>query len=139
MTRDEPGALPRGSRSGEAGASVVYDGPVTFRRAARPLLLATLLLAAWAACHGVAADLDTVWLSLVPFFALVLALVSGRYVGEGTIARLASARRAAPRRVVGARARVARRRPAAHHRGGGLLLARRLAGRAPPRGVLAAA
>ncbi|WP_445152172.1 hypothetical protein [Baekduia sp. Peel2402] len=101
------------------------------RRAARPLLLASLLIAAWALTHGTAPELDVLWLSLVPVFGLVLALVAGRYVGEQAIARLAAARRPAPRRLRGAAPRV-RRRLAAHHRSGGLLLARRLAGRAPP-------
>lgn len=91
-----------------------------------------LLLAAWSVSHGVAAELDAVWLSLAPVFVLLLALVSGRYVGEETIARLTAARhRPAPRRAAGSAPRV-RRRPVAQ-RSGGLLLARRLAGRAPPR------
>jgi len=130
--------VPGGRRSDGLRSSLDYDGAVTFRRAARPLLLATLLLAAWSASHGVAAELDTVWLSLVPVFLLVGALVCGRYVGEDTIARLAAARRPARRRLTGPAPRV-RRRLVAHHRSGGLLLARRLAGRAPPRLAPAAA
>jgi hypothetical protein len=108
------------------------------RRAARPTLLATLLLAAWLVSHGVAAELDVVWLSLLPAFLLVLALVAGRYVGEETIARLAAARRPAPARRAAAAALPSRRRLPARHRSGGLVLARRLAGRAPPRASLAA-
>jgi hypothetical protein len=101
------------------------------RRAARPLLLAALLVTAWLLCHATYAELDVVWLSLVPVFALLLPLVAGRYVGEQTIARLAGARRAARRRRPSAAPR-ARRPMAVHHGHGGLLLARRLAGRAPP-------
>jgi hypothetical protein len=107
------------------------------RRAARPLLLAALLVTAWLLCHATFAELDVVWLSLVPVFALVLPLVAGRYVGEQTIARLAGARRAAGRRRTAAAPRP--RRPMGAHRGhGGLLIARRLAGRAPPVAALAA-
>jgi hypothetical protein len=103
------------------------------RRAARPLLLAALLVSAWLLCHATFAELDVVWLSLVPVFALVLPLMAGRYVGERTIARLADARHAAHRRRrVAAAAPPARRAPAGRHGHGGLLLARRLAGRAPP-------
>jgi hypothetical protein len=107
------------------------------RRAARPLLLAALLVIAWPISHAVFAELDVVWLSLVPVFALVLPLVAGRYVGEHAIGRLAAGRRpaAAPRSVAAA---PVRRRLCAHHGHGGLLLARRLAGRAPPRVSLAA-
>jgi hypothetical protein len=101
------------------------------RRVARPLLLAALLVIAWLVSHAAFAELDVVWLSLVPVFAIVLPLVAGRYVGEQTIGRLAAARRpVAPR---SAAALPVRRRLAAHHGHGGLLLARRLAGRAPPR------
>lgn len=106
------------------------------RRAARPLLLAALLVIAWLLCHAASAELDVVWLSLVPVFALVLPLMAGRYVGERTIARLAGARRAAPRARTAAAALHARRRAGARH-GGGLLLARRLAGRAPPAALAA--
>jgi hypothetical protein len=101
------------------------------RRAARPLLLAALLVTAWLLCHATYAELDVVWLSLVPVFALLLPLVAGRYVGERTIARLAGARRAAHRRRASA-ARRTRRPLVVRHGHGGLLLARRLAGRAPP-------
>jgi hypothetical protein len=100
------------------------------RRAARPLLLAALLVIAWLVSHAAFAELDVVWLSLVPVFAIVLPLVAGRYVGEQAIGRLAAARRpTAPRSA----AAPLRRRLSAHHGHGGLLLARRLAGRAPPR------
>jgi hypothetical protein len=108
------------------------------RRAARPLLLAALLLTAWLLSHATYAELDVVWLSLVPLFALVLSLVAGRYVGERTLGRLVAARRPAARRRLGAAALPPRRRLAAHHGHGGLLLARRLAGRAPPRALVAA-
>ncbi len=99
-------------------------------RATRPLLLAALLMTAWLLSHAVFPELDVVWLSMVPVFAIVLSLATGRYVGEDAIGRLAAARRPAPIRA-GA-SRPAPRRLAAHHRSGGLLLARRLAGRAPP-------
>jgi hypothetical protein len=107
------------------------------RRAARPLLLAALLVIAWLLCHAAFAELDVVWLSLVPAFALVLPLMAGRYVGERTIARLADARHGAHRRRVAAAAPRVRRGPAARHGHGGLLLARRLAGRAPPAALAA--
>jgi hypothetical protein len=107
------------------------------RRAARPLLLAALLLLAWWLSHATYAELDVVWLSLVPAFALALPLVAGRYLGERTIVRLAAARRR-PRRRRATAAPTVRRPPAAHHGHGGLLLARRLAGRAPPRALTAA-
>ncbi|HEY6759037.1 MAG TPA: hypothetical protein VI318_06080 [Baekduia sp.] len=107
------------------------------RRAARPLLLAALLLTAWLLCHAAFAELDVVWLSLVPVFALVLPLVAGRYLGERTLARLGASRRPVRRRTAGPPLAV-RRRLAAHHGHGGLLLARRLAGRAPPRALVAA-
>jgi hypothetical protein len=107
------------------------------RRAARPLLLAALLLCAWLVSHATYAELDILWLSLLPAFALALPLVAGRYLGERTIGRLAAARRPARRRRATVAAPV-RRRLAAHHGHGGLLLARRLAGRAPPRALTAA-
>ena len=105
------------------------------RRAVRPLLLAALLVTAWLISHATFAELDVLWLSLVPVFALVLPLVAGRYVGERTIGRLRGAHRAVPRRT--AAAVPALRHPRAHRGRGGLLLARRLAGRAPPRRPLA--
>jgi hypothetical protein len=101
------------------------------RRAVRPLLLTALLVIAWLVSHAVFAELDVVWLSLMPVFAIVLPLVAGRYVGEQAIGRLAAGRRpAAPRTDA---ALPVPRRLCAHHGHGGLLLARRLAGRAPPR------
>jgi hypothetical protein len=100
------------------------------RRAARLLLLAALLVIAWLVSHAAFAELDVVWLSLVPVFAIVLPLVAGRYVGEQTIGRLAAAHR--PAAPCTAAALPVRWRLFAHHGHGGLLLARRLAGRAPP-------
>jgi copper resistance protein C len=67
------------------------------RRAARPLLLATSLVAAWACSHAAFAELDMVWLSLVPALTLVLSLVAGRYVGERRVV-VGMARRSAPSR-----------------------------------------
>jgi len=129
-------ALPRGTLPVVGPGGVDYYPVAMPRRAARSLLLAALLVTAWLLCHATFAELDVVWLSLVPVFALVLPLMAGRYVGERTIARLADARRAALRPRAAA-APPARRPPAAHHGSGGLLLARRLAGRAPPRALAA--
>lgn len=105
------------------------------RRAARALALAAVLASAWLVSHGVAAGLDAVWLSLVPVLALVVLLVGGRYVGENALERLVAARRTPP---ASASATPPRRRHIARHAHGGLLLACRLAGRAPPRTLLAA-
>lgn len=107
------------------------------RRAARLLIVVTLLISAWLVSHAVLAELDVVWLSLVPVFALALPLVAGRYPGEETIARLASAVRASPRKPVLAAVAAAPRARAARV-GSGLLLACHVAGRAPPRPALAA-
>jgi len=93
------------------------------RRATRPLRLAALLVATWL-------------VSLVPAFLLALPLVAGRYVGEQRIARLAAGRRPDVPRGLAAVLPV-RTRAAAERIDGGLLLARRLAGRAPPLAALA--
>jgi hypothetical protein len=107
------------------------------RRATRPLLLAALLVVAWLLSHTVYPELDVVWLSLVPAFLLALPLVAGRYVGEQRIAKLVAARHPHVRRGLAA-VRPVRFRAAADRIDGGLLLARRLAGRAPPLTTLAA-
>jgi hypothetical protein len=106
------------------------------RRATRPLRLAALLVATWMVSHAACPELDVVWLSLVPAFLLALPLVAGRYVGEQRIARLAAGRRPDVPRGLAAVLPV-RTRAAAERIDGGLLLARRLAGRAPPLAALA--
>ena len=106
------------------------------RRAARAMALAAVLASAWLVSHGVAEGLDSVWLSLVPVLALVVSLVAGRYVGADALERLVAARRAPA--AAAASTMPPRRRYAARHAHGGLLLACRLAGRAPPHAPLAA-
>ena len=76
------------------------------------------------------AGLSDGWLAMVPALLLALPLLCGRYVGEELLVQWAE-RTAPPRRRV--RARVLKPRgPRVIRRGGGLLGARRLAGRAPP-------
>jgi len=94
----------------------------------RPRLLAALIALVWLLASG----LHDVGLVLVffPAAALFIALLLGRAPGEALLTRLRE-RRAIPRR----RARVlqGQRRPTKARRiSGGTLLARRLAGRAPP-------
>jgi hypothetical protein len=108
-------------------------------RHVRTLLLVAVVATAWAVSHVAAPGLDAAWLSALPALALVAFLLDGQYVGERAIDAARRGRRApdAPRfRVVGS-APPARRRAASRHRPGGLLLARRLAGRAPPRALAA--
>jgi hypothetical protein len=98
-------------------------------RACRLALAFCVLVAVFAA--GIALDAETT-LGLLPALLIAAPLLAGRYVGERGIARLRAAR---PR---GRRLPVAVVAPALAPRedgAGGLLLARRLAGRAPPRSV----
>jgi hypothetical protein len=78
-----------------------------------------------------------IWLALLylaPALLLAIALLAGRYPGEVVLARIAARRRPRERRP---------RTPPAHHPTpppvaaphGGLLLARALAGRGPPRSL----
>jgi hypothetical protein len=96
----------------------------------RPLLAIAVVGVLWALTQSVE-GIDVGWLSLAPAFLLALPLLAGRYVGEDALARLASPPRTEPRAatpsIVPPRGRTTVRV------GGGLLLARRLAGRAPPR------
>jgi hypothetical protein len=95
----------------------------------RGAVCALLVAAAWLA--GVQLEsLDTGLLLLVPCFALAVALLLGRYPGEELLAKHGRDPKSSPRR----------RRPPTRPRwsspvrrtNGGLLMARSLAGRAPP-------
>jgi hypothetical protein len=99
------------------------------RSLVRPLLFLAALAAAWAATRGIG-DAGSGWLLLTPALLLALPLLAGRYVGERTLRRLAHTR--PERRPRAAEPRVALRRSATVLAHGGLLLARRIAGRAPP-------
>ncbi len=99
-------------------------------RAGRVAAAIALLVGVWGAGF-LAPDLHLALLYLAPALLLATALFAGRYPGEALLERLGARRAANP----------AGRRPVArHHLGslprvaahGGLLLARRLAGRAPP-------
>lgn len=71
-------------------------------------------------------------LCLAPVAALVLALVAGRYPGAERLERLAAARGRVSRRRPVAAVSVPHAWPELRIAHGGLLLARRLSGRAPP-------
>lgn len=96
----------------------------------RPLLAITVVGLLWALTQSVE-GLDVGWLSLAPALLLALPLLAGRYLGEDALARLA-ARAPATSRPATAPTALRRGRTVACA-AGGLLLARRLAGRAPPR------
>lgn len=101
------------------------------------IFLLSVVLAGLAALTGLVGGLDTGLLFLTPALFLLLPLAAGLYLGERRIARWASSRRRP------------RRRPASEPvprcawedglGSAGLLLARRLAGRAPPSMVVAGA
>lgn len=77
-----------------------------------------------------------VLLGLAPILLFFLPLLAGRYIGAEKIERLAARRRRTPAPRRSLRVPKPRRAPAlAPH--GSLLLARRMAGRAPPRVQLA--
>ncbi len=90
----------------------------------------TVVLALWGAGF-LAADLHLALLYLAPALALATALLAGRYPGEALLERIA-ARRCAKPTITSAAGRPAPEPPARAAANGGLLLARRLAGRAPP-------
>jgi hypothetical protein len=71
-------------------------------------------------------------ISLIPAFALVIALLLGRYPGERTIARLAASVVERTTRPRAPRAIASRRRPAFAALRSGELIARSLATRPPP-------
>ena len=71
-------------------------------------------------------------ISLIPAFALVVALLLGRYPGERTIARLAATVAQRDERPRAPRALPTRRRPLFAELRAGELLARSLATRPPP-------
>lgn len=101
-------------------------------RRLRPVAYLLALAALWCATQWM--DGMTVgWLALAPALLLLVPLLSGRYLGESALRRLAGRRAAPPRRapVVSGLWHVLATTP---H--GGQLLARRVAGRAPPRGLL---
>ena len=78
-------------------------------------------------------DLHLALLYLAPGLLLATALLAGRYPGEQALERIAARRRRPPAAASRSSQRCRRRArlPVAAH--GGLLLARALAGRAPPR------
>jgi hypothetical protein len=117
---------------------VHYDPRPVSRRVIAPLAFVTLLTGAWLLSHATFAELDVVWLSLAPVFLLALPLVAGRYVGETHLERLSAGRRPRPRRLTGG-LRMRAPRPRAGRIGHGLLLARHVAGRAPPAAAALAA
>jgi hypothetical protein len=104
------------------------------RRALHPLAFLAALAALWLVTHS----LDGItmgWLVLAPALLLLVPLLGGRYVGEATLRRLAGRRAAGRRPAVATRPVRWRVLDATPH--GGLLLARRIAGRAPPRAAIA--
>jgi hypothetical protein len=103
------------------------------RRDLRMLLFLAAVAALWMLTQGIA-GLDSAWLTMAPALLIVVPLVGGRYVGADALRRRT---RCAPRRPRGPVALVARPRPPRAMRRGGLLVARRLAGRAPPHIALA--
>lgn len=88
---------------------------------------AAIALVACVSCAGAAAP--DLLLALAPALLLAVALVAQRYPGARLLERIAARRRARPRPARSAS--TPRTRPARAVRGG-LLLARALAGRAPP-------
>jgi hypothetical protein len=89
---------------------------------------ALLVAAAWLA--GVQLEsLDTGFLLLVPCFALAVALLLGRYPGEQLLAKRWRDPKSSPRRL---RLPTPRWSAPTRRTNGGLLMARSLAGRAPP-------
>jgi hypothetical protein len=99
------------------------------RRDLRSALLFAAIAAVWALTQGIA-DLHSVWLTMAPALLIAVPLVGGRYVGSEVIERYAR-RPPRPRRARGSVPAVRPRAPRAMRRGS-LLVARRLAGRAPP-------
>ena len=88
------------------------------------------LVAVW--CVGfLAPDVHLALLYLAPALLLATALLAGRYPGERALERIAAQRRR-PRPTRSSSTREPRTRPCGTVHGG-LLLARALAGRAPPR------
>jgi hypothetical protein len=101
----------------------------------RPLVFVAAVAVIFAATHSVV-GLDVGWLMMAPALLLLVPLLSGRFVGEETLRRWSASRRAAPRRLRGERASRPRMTRSGMVRGP--LLARRMAGRAPPAVALAA-
>jgi hypothetical protein len=115
---------------------VVYD-PWSMDRRRVAICVLSLALAGWLFLAGVVDGLDTGLLFLAPAFLMLAPLVAGRYVGERRIAKWAASRpvrQMRPLSIV---------RPTGEWDAvlgsAGLLLARRLAGRAPPQVVPVAA
>jgi hypothetical protein len=104
------------------------------RRALRSLAFLAAVLALWIATRSVD-GLTMGWLVLAPALLLLVPLLGGRYVGESTLSRLSGRRTVVRRRCIAAAPVRWRVLDAAPH--GGLLLARRIAGRAPPRAAIA--
>jgi len=101
------------------------------RRVLAGSVVASLAIVAWALTHGVHGTSEGL-VMLAPALAFALPLLTGRYVGERTIARVRAARGLArPRRRLAAAPPRRRPRLALVPRGG-LLLASSLATRPPP-------
>jgi hypothetical protein len=100
------------------------------RRHLRPIAYLAALAVLWAATHWID-GMSMGWLALAPALLLLVPLMAGRYVGEVTLRRLAGRRAPEPRRSDAAAARVLWRILGTTPHGG-LVLGRRIAGRAPP-------
>lgn len=101
----------------------------------RPLLVIVIvatLSAALVTVGGASADL----LAFAPALLLLVPLLMGRYVGERSLRRLSVRFADRRRRAADNAAPMAPRHPRRLAAAGGLLLAERLAGRAPPRALL---
>jgi hypothetical protein len=100
------------------------------RRELRSLLFLAAVAAAWMLTQGIA-DIQSGWLIMAPALVLLVPLLSGRYVGERVLAKVAGRARTPRRRAV-ASLSARPRAPRATHRRGTLLLAFGLAERGPP-------
>ena len=98
------------------------------RRLVCPLLFVAALVALYALTAPIHGS-SMAWLVLAPAMLLALPLLAGRYVGERALQRRPGRR---PRRARGAAHVPAPRAPEIAVPQGGLLLARRICGRAPP-------
>jgi hypothetical protein len=106
--------------------------PYTTLRNTQPRLYGAIIAALWLAAVLLGHDLGLA-LVFAPVALLFVPLLLGREPGEALLTRLREARRTPRRRTRGQRgARPTERRRIT----GGTLLARRLAGRAPPRSAL---
>lgn len=104
------------------------------RRSLRPFAYLAALAVLWAATQWVD-GIGMGWLALAPALLLLLPLLGGRYVGEVALRRMATRGGPRPRRADAGTPVLWRVFGAWPH--GGLVLARRVAGRAPPRVALA--